>query len=206
MDNSPNSHDLSSEKPINNESISDTSTITIEQLTQVTSPELTEVASILIETLKTGRENKNRLQELWVEYTNRVETQVDSIRDKKARTQAQIAAIINKAFIFQRSGNTTRYLEELDEAEVYASNEGFNTISTSLKIEIKSAVESLELSPEIVVLKLKGIIADANREYLKESIRDGADLEDIIGNAYGMILEEGEDPNEVLAMIGITEQ
>ena len=206
MENSPNSHKFFPEEPISIEAISNTSALSIERLTQLTRPEITEIAAIIIETQRISSEEKVQLQKLWIEYAKRVEAYINSIEAPKARSAAQIAAIINKAFIFQQTGNTTRYLEELDDAEVYAANGGFNAVSTSLDVEIKSATESLELSPEKVVLKLRGIIDDANRAYLKDLMRDGADLEDIIGHAYGIILEEGKDPDEVLVMIGITEQ
>ncbi len=108
MDTSSKSHDSFPEKPINNELMLGTSAVIIEELIQVTSPEVTEVASVIIEVLKADDENKDRLQDLWVEYAERVEAYVDSIKDPRARAEAQIAAIINKAVIVQFSGNTTR--------------------------------------------------------------------------------------------------
>lgn len=42
-----------------------------------------------------------------------------------------------------------------------------------------------------------------DREFLHGLIDEGADLEDTLGNFHGMILEEGEDPEEVLASAGV---
>ncbi len=194
------------EKPRNNELFSNISIVTLEQVTQVTNPEIAEVSLAIVDYLKTNIETgKVQLRELWVEYAQRVEVFVDSIENPKARSEAQIAAIINKAIIFQLAGNVTRWLEELDSAEVYASNEGFTTVAVALDTEIKNNVELLDLSSEKILLKLRGIVSDANREFLKDSIEEGDDLEDVINHAYGMILDEGEDPDEVLARLGIIE-
>lgn len=195
---------FSSEKPINSEPLADIAKTTIEELIQTIPSELMNTSMRLVDSLKPDGD-KTHLQGLWAEWADQTEAHVNSIVDSKLRSEAQLAVIINKAFIFQLAGNAVRYLEELDDAEVYAANEGLETVANSLDIEIKSGVESLELSPEKVVLKLRGVIDDANREYLKELVRDEADLEEIIGAAYGMIIEEGGDPGIVLAGLGITD-
>lgn len=194
---------FSSEKQ-NSESLADIAKTTIEELVQTIPAELMNTSMKLVDSLKPDGD-KTQLQGLWAEWVNQTEVYTDSIDNSKLRSEAQVAALINKAFIFQLAGNSVRYLEELDDAEVYAANEGLETVANSLDIEIKSGVESLELSPEKVVLKLRGVIDDANREYLKELVRDEADLEEIIGAAYGMILDEGGNPGIVLAGLGITE-
>ncbi len=178
---------------------------TIEELVQIVPHELMNVSLNIAEILKTNSEDKTELQSLWTEWSDLVEAYVDSIEHAKLRAEAQIATFINKAFIFQLAGNTVHYLEELDDAAVYAANEGFEAVASSLALEIDNAVEALDLSPEKVVLKLRGIVEDANREYLKELIRNEADLEDIIGATYGIIIEEGGNPDVVLAGLGITE-
>ena len=184
--------------------------IPIEQLASITHPTLTEVAATIVDLL-TYPENtdEEKLRESWIEYGRVTEAFVDSIQytseDPKLRSKAQIAAIINKAYIFQATGDVIRYLEELDVAEVYAANEGFDEISAVISEEIRSQVEQLELTPEVIVLKLKGILDDMNREFLKDQISEGLDLDDLIGQVYGMLLDEGEDPDEVLARLGITE-
>lgn len=191
--------------PTSNDFIPDPSAVSIEQLTQVTNPEISDLASALVESLTTTSEDaKAHLPELWDEYATKVEAFNDSIERPSARAKAQVAAMIHKASIFQLAGNMPRYLEELDDAEVYAGNKGMSQVAASLDSEIKNSVESLDLSPEKVVLLLRGIIDEDNRYYLKDLIRDGDDLEDIMGHVYGMILEVGEDPDEVLAELGIT--
>lgn len=47
--------------------------------------------------------------------------------------------------------------------------------------------------------KEAGFIEDADIEYL------GQDLDEIIGNLYGVILESGEDPDEYLVSWGFLE-
>lgn len=131
-----------------------------------------------------------------------VEGFVDAVEGISVRSKAQIAAILNKAYIFQQVNNTVRYLEELDMAEVYAANIGFDEASAVIDVEIKNQVEGLELTPEVLVLKLRGIIDDNDREFLRDLINEGADVEGILGNANQMILEEGGDPEEILASTG----
>ena len=44
----------------------------------------------------------------------------------------------------------------------------------------------------MIVVMLRGRIADENREFLRDLAEQGADLEDMIGHAYSALLEEGE--------------
>lgn len=184
--------------------------VTIEQLTAITHPQITEAATSVIDILA-NPENSDpeTLREAWVNYALVTEAFVDSLEDTpedpQLRAKGQIAAIINKAYIFQATGNVTRYLEELDTAEVYAANEGFDGISEVLTTEISSQVEQLKLSPEVIILKLKGILSDDNREFLKEELDEGLDIDDLIGQVYSMLLNEAQDPDEVLIQLGIIE-
>lgn len=59
------------------------------------------------------------------------------------------------------------------------------------------------MSSEVLVLKLKGVVSEENREFLRDLIDEGDDFEDMINHVYGMILEEGSDPDEVLAELGV---
>jgi hypothetical protein len=98
-----------------------------------------------------------------------------------------------------------RYLEELDHAEVYALNIGLEDVSAVLTREIDRKLPDLGISSEILVLKLRGIINDENREVLRDLINDGDDYEDIVNTAYNMIEDEGRDADEVLAALGVLE-
>lgn len=179
--------------------------VSIEELAAITHEDITKSGAFVLDLLKSpDTTTETELRNAWTKYAELTEAFVDSFENPQLRSKAQTAAIINKALIFQAADYTVRYLEELDSAEVYAANEGFEEVSATLTAEIHSNIESLETTPEVLVLKLKGTIEDSNREYLRDLIEDGADLEDILGSAYGMILEEGGDPDEVLASIGIT--
>ncbi|MFZ1301705.1 MAG: hypothetical protein WAQ27_04015 [Candidatus Microsaccharimonas sp.] len=65
--------------------------------------------------------------------------------------------------------------------------------------------EQPEITPELIVLKLEGILDDDDLEFLKEQLDEGLDTEDLLGQVYGMLLNVGQDPDEVLAVLGITE-
>ena len=173
-------------------------------------PQIAEASAALTNALLNHEEvSQETLRAAWIEYSQIIENCIDSIEENpaepKARAKAQIAALINKASIFQVSGQTLRYLNELDTARVQAHNEGFDSLRDSIDDEINNKIEKLELSPEVLILKLSGIIEDADREYLKDLVNDGADLNDIIGDIYGMINDEDQDPDEVLTKLGIFE-
>lgn len=185
------------------EIINDVSTVSIEKLAALTHEEITKAAAKVIEYLKLGEAaDTNELKRAWGEYADATEAFVDSIEEDvstpKQRSQAQISAILNKAFIFNSAGNELRYLEELDAAEVYAFNEGFDQVSELIQVEINAKAEAL-------VLKLKGIIEEDNRQYLWDLVRDGDDMDDLLGAVYEMIEETGQDANEVLARMGMIE-
>ncbi len=178
----------------------------IEQ-SRIHNAELQEAAIVIIDGLTNPNTSESQLKLAWIEYAKIAEHNVGLIEatseNPSAYARAQIEAIIHKSLIFKSIGNTLRYLEELDHAEVYAFNEGFDEMSTIINNEITSKIESLDMSPEVLVLKLKGIVSEDNREFLRDLIDEGDDLEDMINHAYGMILEEGSNPDEILAEFGI---
>jgi hypothetical protein len=99
----------------------------------------------------------------------------------------------------------TRYLEELDHAEEYAFNAKLDDVRALIGDEIDRTLPSLEMSSEVLVLKLRGVISDDNREHLRDLINNGDDYEDIVNNAYNMIEDEGGDADEVLGKLGVLE-
>lgn len=116
----------------------------IEQSNFYNIPELHEATAAIIEGLTDT--DQSQLKLAWVEYARITERIVESTEDTKekpkAYASAQIQAIIHKSFIFQSAGNTLRYLEELDRAEVYAYNENLDEMSTVINDEITRTIES----------------------------------------------------------------
>ena len=121
----------------------------IEEIASLTHPDITKAGAFMVKFL-TSYENidKESLQKAWSKYAQVTEAFVDSIEEPDLRAKAQIAAIINKAFIFQHTGNMQRYLEELDSAEVYAANEGLTDVSDTLTTEIEYQLERLDRETE----------------------------------------------------------
>jgi len=180
--------------------------ISIEELASITHEDITKAGASVLDILTSpDNDTEAKLREAWAKYAQVTEVFVDSFEEPKARSRAQIAGIINKALIFQFANHTQRYLEELDVAEVYATNEGLEDISATLTAEIHDQAKQLDVTPETLILKLKGSIEDSNREYLRDLLREGLDLEDLLISAYGMILHEDGDPDEIFLSIGITE-
>lgn len=65
--------------------------------------------------------------------------------------------------------------------------------------------ESVELTREELVARLRGVLGPDHINYLLESIEHGDDLQDMTGYAYGALLDQGEDPDEIFAELGITQ-
>lgn len=173
------------------------------------SPELREASLAIIDGLMNDELDTERLRLAWSEFAQIAEQIVESaetdLGDRDAYVKAQIEAMLYKALLFQTAGKTARYLEELDRAEVYALNKGYDTLSEEIDHEIATWIDTVNLSPEVLVIKLRGKIADENREFLRDLAEQGADLEDMITHAYNALLEAGEDPDAVLAEMGVLE-
>lgn len=171
------------------------------------SPELHEASLAIIDGLMNEGLDKERLQLAWSEFAKIAERIVESAEtaagDTGAYVKAQIEAILYKALLFQTAGKIERYLEELDQTQVLALNAGHDSLSAEIDREIEAWIDTVELSPEILIVKLRGRIADENREFLRDLLEQGADLEDMVTHAYNALLEEGEDPDEVLAELGV---
>ena len=173
-------------------------------------PELHAATTAIINGLTDPDTDTSQLKSAWNEYAKIVERIVEYAEEAPENPQSyartQIEAIIHKALIFKSAGNTLRYLEELDRSEVYAYNEGLDEMSTTINNEMAAIVETLNMSPDVLILKLKGIISEDNREFLRDLIDEGGDFEDMINHAYSMVLEEGGDPDEILAEIGVLDR
>lgn len=179
----------------------------IEQSNFYNIPEFQKATAAIINGLTDINASESQLKLAWIEYAKIAEHIVESTEatqeNPKTYAKTQIEAILHKSLIFQTTGNTLRYLEELDRAEVYAFNEGFDEMSKVINNEITDKIESLDMSSEVLVLKLKGIVNEENREFLRDLIDGGDDFEDMVNHVYGIVLEEGGDPDEILAKLGI---
>jgi len=145
------------------------------------------------------------LQEAWAARAILAEQFIDSIEptadNSQLRERIQFDMMVDKAVIFQRAGDTQRYLKELDTAEGFAMQQGFDDILESLTQELDEKVSELDSSPDALVIKLRGHVSFEKKEYLRDLIYEGIDNEDLLGTIYGMILDEGGDPVEVLASL-----
>lgn len=201
-----------------------------------TTPDLDEATEAVLAALAEETDNTTRRRQAWIEYDKirqgLIETETSLDDDQTVHAKPQLAAIIHKALIFDRAGLKERYLEELDDATVYARNkvrvfkshadaqrfydglddpDGYfydqtlDEISTRLAAERDALLGSLELSPATLVVKLRPEISESNFEFLRDQMEAGDDLEDMINHAYGAILDSGGDPDVVLTRLGVLE-
>lgn len=150
------------------------------------------------------------LREAWGVRAVLAEDFVDSLEptpnNPNPRPRVQFDIMADEALIFEKLGNTLLYLSKLDTAEGFALNHHLDdVVGSSISDEIDSKIGELDDSAEALVLKLRSHVSYENREFLRDLIRDGTDFEDLVGNIYGMILDEGGDPNEVFVSLGILE-
>ena len=174
----------------------------IDQLGLIRTPELDEAGVMVANALTDPGVSSELRAQAWHEYAASAEAAVEH---SPIYAHAQIAVILHKAMLFAATDNPLGYIQELDSAETYTENSGLVAIAADLNAEIRLISETLQPSAELLVVKLKGSIDEQNREYLRDLLHDGASLEDLIGDAYGMILEEGSDPDEVLQSLGMTQ-
>jgi len=169
------------------------------------SPELTEMVLALRTALMDTEFDPEALRQLWIEYSLQFRALAEQADDPEVYTKIQIGAILHKAFIFRDTGHELRYLEELDSADIYAFNVGFDELSSVLSAEIDSKTAKLEPSPERLILQLRGKVSDDNRAYLWDLWAEEQDYDDLVNHVYETLLEDGEDPEEVLRELGVLE-
>ncbi|MEO8912192.1 MAG: hypothetical protein ABI303_04410 [Candidatus Saccharimonas sp.] len=177
----------------------------IEALGLELTPELTDIIAALKVALLEPSFDPNLLQQLWTDYAVGFETFTEQLESPELYTKAQVLAMLCKALLFRDTERKLRYLEELNKTEVYAANAGLDHLFELLCTELNTATAELAAGPERLILALRGKISDDNQVYLWDLWADEQDLEDLLNNAYEILLGEGEDPDEVLSELGILE-
>ena len=149
------------------------------------------------------------LREAWAARAILAEEFVKSLEptpeNPHPEVRAKFEVMVDKAFIFEKVGDTLRYLRDLDTAEGFARQWQLDDTADSIVGEIESKVGELDNSPDALVVKLRKHISFQNREYLRDLIGEGITMDDLLDNIYAMILDEGGNPEEVLGSIGLTE-
>lgn len=156
----------------------------------------------VLELLQSEDVDSKAVQAAWRAYADSVEAVVDSAPDE-AVSKLQTGAIIHKALIFYVAGNGFRYIEELRDAVVYAENSQMMSVAEILSNDIVKSIELMDGSPEALVLKMQAYLSDEHYEALRESLLDGDDAQDLLGHVYGMLIEDGEDPDEIFAIVNL---
>jgi len=181
----------------------------LERLGFRATPELLEAAGALVIGLTGNNPNGPTIKTAWIEYDKISEKLTEETKsspgDNKPYTVAQIAAMLMRARIFKSAGNMIRYVEELDTAEILAFNKRLDEISIEIQRSIDNTIETMDMSPELLLIKLKGIISEKNRDFLRELLNSGGNLEDMINKAYAMIAAEDRDPSRTLIRLGVLE-
>jgi hypothetical protein len=91
--------------------VEQTRRLSIEELALLTHEDITRAGTSVLELLTmSDTVDEVRLKEAWINYADLTEAFVDSFEDSQSRSNAQIAAIINKALIFRAAHRTQRYL------------------------------------------------------------------------------------------------
>jgi hypothetical protein len=118
-------------------------------------------------------------------------------------TRPRVASLLHKALIFKQAGNMARYVTELDAVEDAVFFEKKDQTLLSIRAEIEKEIVLLPLTPELAVVRLSGYIEQDDKFYLKDLVEQGDDLQDILGSAYGMLVDQNEDPDKIFRRAGI---
>jgi hypothetical protein len=135
------------EHPKNNEKSGEIALPAIESLLPkldfYETPDLAEARRAILEALSNNDLDPASRQEMWAEYAKIGEQITDALdaQDIEGRARTHIALIVHKAMIFRDADNLQRYLEELDDAEIYAASRHLDVIAESLRDEIDSLYE-----------------------------------------------------------------
>ena len=98
----------------------------------------------------------------------------------------------------------TRFVAELDQAQEYAFGEYLDDLNQALHTELEEAIAHMGISPEVVLVKLKGIISEDRLLKLRDLLREGSPLNDTIAGYYDMLLVDDDTGfDEILKALGI---
>ena len=178
----------------------------IESLNFHESLQLKQATEVVVGTLEDG--DKSAQQQAWLEYSVLLEHIVDreSSRssDPQAHPRIRIAALIHKALVFYKAKDMTRFVMELDQAQEYAFGERLDDLNQVLHTELELAIAHMGISPEAVLVNLKGVISEDRLLKLRDLLREGSPLNDMIAGYYDMLLVDDDTGfDEILAALGI---
>jgi hypothetical protein len=163
------------------------------------------LANLVLDLLQDEHSTKAVVLQAWRQYDTAIETMIETAPNSPSRAKLQIAAIIFKAIIFRAAEDTFRYVEELQDASTYALNQDLDDISGMISQEIDFILAAYDdQPPEYIILTLRSHLSYDNYEMLRDSLLDGSDRNDILGAVYGMLLDQGDDPDQVLNSLDIT--
>ena len=168
--------------------------------------QLKQVTEVVVGTLEDG--DKSAQQQAWLEYSVLLEQIVDQegrrSPDPQVYPRIRIAALIHKALIFYKAKDMTRFVAELDQAQEYAFGEHLDDLNQALHTELEEAIAHMGISPEVVLVKLKGIISEDRLLKLRDLLRDGSPLNDTIAGYYDILLVDDDTGfDEILKALGI---
>lgn len=171
--------------------------------------DLSGIDSLLVKLLKSQTVTSEELQNTWQQRAILAEEFVDSLRsnpeNSAKRAEAQFVIMVDKSLVFEKAGDHIRSLEDLDAAEVFALNSNLEEMAEPLGKELDEEIRKLGNSSRELLLKLRGIVEFSNRDYLRDLLAEGLDYEDLLGNVYAMIIEEGSDPDVFFKEIGLSD-
>ena len=168
--------------------------------------EIQEAARAIVGALQTAEVDPNRLREAWTQYDAIVEALIEA-SDDALRARLQIAATVYKGDILRAGPEPQRYLEQLDIAELHARNIGDDELAGVLDTEIEQNLKdtTFEMNPTILVVLMRGKVSENDRQFMRDLIAEGDDMEDLIGYACGALIEGGEDPEAIMGSLGMLE-
>ncbi|MGV9001666.1 MAG: hypothetical protein ACOH18_01785 [Candidatus Saccharimonadaceae bacterium] len=102
--------------------------------------------------------------------------------------------LADKAFIYERIGDSLRFAEELEEAEGFALAAELEGIFPELTEVLEDSIKGLGYSPREIIMKLRGRFNFAKRFLLREALMKGMSEEAFMERIPEMLKEEENSP------------
>ena len=104
------------------------------------SVEMNQARMVILDALAASHIQPELMKDIWTEYADICEQSVDQASPEatpELRAKLQIAMLIHKALIFREAGDSTRYIEELADAKIYAHNAYLDDVTHAIDKEFE---------------------------------------------------------------------
>jgi len=184
----------------------------IDALESAASDELNHYSHVLVELLSDEHSDPTVVQQAWANYSDELARIVEVVTEPAEYAKMQLAALLYKSIIFRNAGMNFRYIEELQDAEIFAQHQTVTDLTHTLDTiddEITAAITAManteqgEEQPEYLLIRLRPYLTRDGYEELRSEVIGGATKAETLQIARSiMVDEDGMDPDELFNFLG----